>query len=151
MGAVETVAAASGGIWDHYRDERGVPVVRLEMHSAGSPGPERAMILAELKRLLKAAKEGRLKPHLDIRHIQRNRLIYELRLNFDADERPLGQRAPEQLWRLYFGWHSNRGPLRLALKFGGKPSGHDGLTTQNRHIDEAGHRYKAWLSREENR
>ncbi|WP_434438705.1 hypothetical protein [Lentzea sp. E54] len=90
------------------------------------------MILAEVKRLMRAAQEGRLKPHLDIKHIQRVPLIFELRWNLGGDGV-----VPQQLWRLYFGWHSNRGPLRLALKFGRKPLESSGKAVQDAHIDEA--------------
>ncbi|ONI87252.1 hypothetical protein ALI22I_22695 [Saccharothrix sp. ALI-22-I] len=59
-------------------------------------------------------------------------MIYELRWNFGGDPG-----IPVQLWRLYFGWHGNRGPLRLALKFGRKPTGPAGRAVQDGHIDEA--------------
>ncbi|UMP02238.1 hypothetical protein [Amycolatopsis sp. EV170708-02-1] len=141
MGSVEAVAAASGGEWEFYRDERGIPVVKLEIHNGGDTPHERAMVLAEVGDLLRAAVRGDLKPYLDIAHIVRNPLIYELRWKL-GDEY-----TPTKLWRLYFGWHSNRGPLRIALKFGSKPHGEVGLIVQNGHIDEASARYKLWLKR----
>lgn len=101
------------------------------------------MIQAEVARLMKAARNGRLKPYLELKHIRRNRMIYELRLSFGGD---LG--TPSQLWRLYFGWHRDRGPLRLALKFGSKPTDSSGRAVQNTHIDEAGDRYRSWLARQ---
>jgi hypothetical protein len=133
-------------MWDHYRDDRGVPVVRLEIEAAGRSLQERAMIQAEVGRLMRAAREGRLKPYLELKHIRRNRLIYELRLSFGGDGY-----VPLQLWRLYFAWHSNRGPLRLALKFGWKPADSTGTAVQDTHIDEAGNRYRVWLAREQAR
>ncbi|WP_018684697.1 hypothetical protein [Actinokineospora enzanensis] len=142
MGAVEAVAAAGGGTWEFYRDERGRAVVRMEIHRAGASEHERAMILAELKHLMRAALDGGLVPHLDLKHIARDPLIYELRLDLGADGV-----TPRRLYRLYFAWHRHGGPLRLALKFGGKPLGPDGHDIQNTHIDEASARYRSWLAR----
>lgn len=142
MSRVEAVATASGGEWALYRDERGVAVVRIEIQSAGRSREEKAMIMAEVKALLRAAVEGRLRPYLDIKHIQRNPLIYELRWDLGGDGV-----VRRQLWRLYFGWHGNRGPLRVALKFGEKRQDASAAAVQNAHIDEAGVRYKSWLTR----
>jgi hypothetical protein len=135
--SVEAVASASGGEWQFYRDERGSPVVRIEILTAGQSTEERAMILSEVKDLLRSAVQGTLKPYLDIKNIHRNPLVYELRWNLGGDGI-----VREQLWRLYFAWHSNRGPLRLGLKFGEKPIGPSGRFAQDQHIDEAGHRYR---------
>lgn len=55
MGPVEVVAGASGGVWELYRDDRGVAVVRLEIHEAGTVGERR-----QLKS--RAAGEGRPVP-----------------------------------------------------------------------------------------
>jgi len=141
VGATEAVAAASGGVWEFYRDERGVSVVKIELSGAGGSDAERAMILAEVKRVMRAALEGRLKPYVELKHIYRNPLLFELRWEIgDAV-------IPARLWRLYFGWHSNLGPLRIAFKFGEKPRGAAGRAVQDRHIDEAGSRYAIWLAR----
>lgn len=138
MGAAEVVANASGGDWQLYRDERGIPVVKGEIQCAGDTPEERAMVLAEVMNLMRAAVEGRLKPQLDIKNITRNLLLYELRWELgDSYTKP-------RLWRLYFGWHSNLGPLRLGLKFAEKPKGTSGKEVQNGHIDEATVRYKLW-------
>ncbi|GLY35260.1 hypothetical protein Amsp01_012840 [Amycolatopsis sp. NBRC 101858] len=142
MGSTEAVAAASGGVWEFYRDDRGIPVVKVELDEAGGSEWERAMILAEVKRIMRAALEGRLKPYVDLKHLRRNPLLFELRWEIgDA-------RIPARLWRLYFGWHSNKGPLRIAFKFGEKPRGPDGYLVQDQHIDEAGSRYATWLARQ---
>jgi hypothetical protein len=141
VGTVEAIAAAGGGVWEFYRDERGVAVVRHEIRRAGNTPGEQALILAEVKRLLRAAVDGRLKPYLDIKNIHRNPLLYELRWRIGD------QYIPARLWRLYFGWHSNQGPLRLGLKFGEKPWGKRGGKVQDDHIDEAGGRYRVWLQR----
>ena len=142
MGAEEAVAAASGGDWEFYRDERGVSAVKIEIAAAGTSLQTRMMILAEVKDLMRAATRGELKPHLDIKHIQRNPWIFELRWRLGGDGV-----VQLQLWRLYFGWHSDRGPLRLALKFGNKPVGPSGPAVQDAHIDEAWERYRTWLAR----
>ncbi|GAB3479330.1 hypothetical protein GCM10027521_14310 [Amycolatopsis cihanbeyliensis] len=145
MTSVEAVAAASGGCWELYRDGEGRPVVKVELNNAGRTSAERSLILAEVKDLLQSAQRGELKPYADLKQITRNRLIYELRWEIGD------QYIPARLWRLYFGWHGNRGPLRLGLKFGQKPRGAQGGLVQDAHIDEAGHRYRDWLARHPNR
>ncbi|WP_410572827.1 hypothetical protein [Amycolatopsis sp. cmx-4-61] len=141
MGLTEVVAAASGGVWEFYRDERGISVVKVEISVAGNSEVERAMIRAEVKRIMLAAMEGRLKPYVDLKHLVRNPLLFELRWK-------IGDAAiPARLWRLYFGWHSNMGPLRVAFKFGEKPRGPEGRAVQDQHIDEAWSRYATWLAR----
>lgn len=143
MGLEEVVAGASGGKWEFCRDDRGVAVVKYEIAAAGTSPQARAMIQAEVKDMLRAALRGQLKPYVDLKHIKRNPWIFELRWNLGGDGV-----YPLQLWRLYFGWHSDRGPLRLALKFGSKPTGSRGRAVQDTHIDEAWERYQPWLARE---
>lgn len=142
MHPVDKVAATSGGRWEFYEDDNGVKVVRMEIDSAAGSPQEDKMLRAEMHRLMKAACEGRLKPHLDVKQLWRNPLIFELRWNLGGDAL-----VPRRLWRLYFGWEAQKGPLRLGLKFAEKPRGDHGAVVQDGHIDEASARYWAWFER----
>lgn len=145
MRPVEILAGSRGGTWELYRDACGVPVVKIEIQQAGCSPGERAMILAEVKKLMRAAVDGELKPYLDVKSIRRRPTVFELRWEIGDDF------VPARLWRLYFVWWPNLGPLRFALHFAEKPRGDAGAAIQNHAIDTAWDRYKQWSDRTSNR
>lgn len=136
MDLAQWVSSTTGGTWELYRDDRGVPVVRSEIHGAYKHPYQQAMLLAELKRLMRAAEDGSLKPYIEIKRIHLRPSVLELRLNVTG-----------RLWRLYFVCISNQGPLRLALRFAEKLQVKDAAAAQDQDILTAWSRYKSWLQR----
>ena len=129
-------SAMAGGDWKLYRDERGISIVRQEIHQAASSAYDKADLLAKVAALMRETVEGTLEPDTNFKRLTL-RPLFELR--WDIERRA---------WRLYFAWEEHPDNLKLALRFAEKPKRLDANAVQNTHVLQAWTRYMSWQRRE---
>lgn len=151
-------ATADGGYWHFYLDPRGLALVRAEVHALtdGTGSEDGLMVKSELKTMLQAAQQGKLRfgDKEDVRGIWREPDLCELRLTHRSfEELDLLDDDSEQVevddgykYRLYFAEPPQEQRLLLGLKFGRVPANEAGLDLQDEHIDCASDRYVGGLS-----
>lgn len=103
-------------------------------------GQDKFLARSMWDRMYRDATQGKLRfgEKHDVSVIQRVPDLLELRLQVNPDHKDLNRR---HVLRLYFAEPPNHPRLMLALKFGKKPRGEDSGGRQDRHINDARHRY----------
>lgn len=145
-------ATEHGGYWHFYLDPRRLALVRAEIHALtdGTGSEDGLMVKAEIRLMLQAAMEGKLRfgEKDDVSGIWREPDLCELRLTHRSfEELDEGVTEPDGYkYRLYFAEPPQDQRMLLGLKFGRVPANKAGLDLQNEHIDLASDRYITGLS-----